>query len=129
PRPHPSSKPPWARQMPFNPRSAMTYCLYKHQSFRPAPKAERNTPAVVIASCQTPMGSVHFPNGSCRCVIGESMKRILPLAIFMAGALLASDPNLGTWKLNLAKSKFSPGPGPQSVTTTVREGGGWVIAK
>jgi len=57
------------------------------------------------------------------------MKRILPLAIFMAGALLASDPNLGTWKLNLAKSKFSPGPGPQSVTTTVREGGGWVIAK
>jgi hypothetical protein len=42
------------------------------------------------------------------------MKRMLPLAMLMAaGALLASDPNVGTWKLNVAKSKFSPGPGPQ----------------
>jgi len=58
------------------------------------------------------------------------MKRKVLLAMFMgAVALLASDPNLGTWKLNLAKSRFSPGPGPQSVTTTITEDGGWVIAK
>jgi len=58
------------------------------------------------------------------------MKRMLPLAMFMAaGALLASDPILGTWKLNVAKSKFSPGPAPQSVTTTYTEDGGWVVGK
>jgi hypothetical protein len=28
----------------------------------------------------------------------------------------ASDPAAGTWTLNLAKSKFSPGPGPKSQT-------------
>ncbi len=30
----------------------------------------------------------------------------------------AADPLIGTWKLNLAKSKFSPGPAPKSVTAT-----------
>ena len=30
----------------------------------------------------------------------------------------ASDPVAGTWELNLAKSKFSPGPPPQSQTRT-----------
>jgi hypothetical protein len=29
-----------------------------------------------------------------------------------------TDPVIGTWKLNLAKSKFSPGPPPQSLTQT-----------
>lgn len=29
-----------------------------------------------------------------------------------------TDPSIGTWKLNLAKSKFSPGPPPQSQTLT-----------
>ena len=30
----------------------------------------------------------------------------------------ASDPVVGTWVLNLSKSKFSPGPGPKSETRT-----------
>ncbi len=30
----------------------------------------------------------------------------------------APDPVVGTWTLNLAKSKFSPGPGPKSLTRT-----------
>ena len=30
-----------------------------------------------------------------------------------------SDPLVGTWKLNIAKSKFDPGPGPKSLTRTV----------
>lgn len=40
----------------------------------------------------------------------------------IAGAMVSptvfaqSDPLLGTWKLNLAKSKYSPGPAPQSST-------------
>ncbi|MDP9008790.1 MAG: hypothetical protein M3N91_08810 [Pseudomonadota bacterium] len=32
------------------------------------------------------------------------------------GTALAADPVVGTWKLNLAKSTFSPGPAPKSQT-------------
>jgi hypothetical protein len=30
-----------------------------------------------------------------------------------------ADSNVGTWKFNLAKSTFSPGPGPKSATLTI----------
>ncbi|MGO9607639.1 MAG: hypothetical protein ACLQAT_30275 [Candidatus Binataceae bacterium] len=53
------------------------------------------------------------------------MKRVLAfvtvvvLAVFASGVLLAqSNPLIGTWKLNTAKSKYSPGPAPQSATQT-----------
>jgi hypothetical protein len=42
------------------------------------------------------------------------------LAIATSTAL-AADPVVGTWKLNLAKSKFSPGPAPRSQTRTYAE--------
>ena len=35
-----------------------------------------------------------------------------------AVAASAADPAIGTWTLNVAKSKFSPGPAPQSATRT-----------
>lgn len=36
-----------------------------------------------------------------------------------AGAVMAqSNPFVGTWKLNVAKSKYDPGPAPQSATRT-----------
>src|SRR5438132_12006882 len=35
----------------------------------------------------------------------------------------ASDPRIGTWKLNAAKSKYSPGPAPQSLTGRVEPSG------
>jgi hypothetical protein len=35
----------------------------------------------------------------------------------------ASDPRIGTWKLNVEKSKFSPGPAPQSQTVKVEAAG------
>jgi hypothetical protein len=35
----------------------------------------------------------------------------------------ASAPRIGTWKLNLAKSKYSPGPAPQSLTVKVEPSG------
>jgi hypothetical protein len=54
------------------------------------------------------------------------MKRVLQ---FVAIALLVvvgssplraqSNPLVGTWKLNVAKSKFDPGPAPKSLTRTV----------
>ncbi len=35
----------------------------------------------------------------------------------------ANDPRIGTWKLNVAKSKYSPGPAPQSLTVKVEPSG------
>jgi hypothetical protein len=35
----------------------------------------------------------------------------------------ASDARIGTWKLNVAKSKYSPGPAPQSLTVKVEAAG------
>src|SRR5260370_18326823 len=44
------------------------------------------------------------------------------LAMLTLGAnLWAADPALGTWKLNGAKSKYSPGPAPKSATITYEE--------
>src|SRR5215475_6618363 len=49
------------------------------------------------------------------------------VVVFLAVCLVATsslscytqtDPFIGTWKLNLAKSKFSPGPPPKSQTVT-----------
>jgi len=43
------------------------------------------------------------------------------VAFCIAASLFAADnPFNGTWKLNVAKSKFAPGPGPQSITMTVK---------
>jgi hypothetical protein len=43
------------------------------------------------------------------------------LAALLGGAVLAqsTDSQVGSWKLNLAKSKFSPGPAPKSGTTKI----------
>ncbi|MEA3150117.1 MAG: hypothetical protein QOD56_1056 [Gammaproteobacteria bacterium] len=47
------------------------------------------------------------------------MGTVLAIAgITAALAAGASDPVIGTWTLNLAKSKFSPGPAPKSQTRT-----------
>jgi hypothetical protein len=57
------------------------------------------------------------------------MKRFLALAalaglsFITVSSLLAQEPVLGTWKLNLAKSNFNPGPLPKSVTRTVEAQG------
>ena len=39
----------------------------------------------------------------------------------VVAAAPAADPAIGTWKLNLAKSKFSPGPAPKSQTRSYAE--------
>jgi hypothetical protein len=44
----------------------------------------------------------------------------LGLSAVIGGAALAqSDSQVGVWKLNVAKSKYSPGPAPKSATTTI----------
>ena len=43
----------------------------------------------------------------------------LVLVAFSATVAAQTDPMLGTWKLNLAKSKYSPGPAPKSQTLVI----------
>ena len=52
-------------------------------------------------------------------------KAILLLAMLVVSLSLwgQQDPQMGTWKLNLAKSKFSPVPPPQSQTVTTKPNG------
>ena len=42
---------------------------------------------------------------------------------FFAATGFGADPNLGTWKLNVAKSRYSPGPGPKSEIATFEQVG------
>ena len=43
------------------------------------------------------------------------------------GTALAADPVIATWKLNAAKSTFSPGPAPKSQTRTYADAGQGMI--
>jgi hypothetical protein len=43
------------------------------------------------------------------------------IIVIGTGTALAADPVIGTWKLNLAKSTFSPGPAPKSQTRIYAE--------
>ena len=49
------------------------------------------------------------------------------LGVLSAGIITvsaqATDPRIGTWKLNAAKSKYDPGPPPQSLTVKVEPAG------
>ena len=55
-------------------------------------------------------------------------KTLVPISaavLWLAAAsfLHAADPALGTWKLNVAKSKYSPGPAPKSGNLTFESSG------
>ena len=39
---------------------------------------------------------------------------LIASVVFSAGLSAADDPMMGTWKLNLSKSKYNPGPAPRS---------------
>jgi hypothetical protein len=56
------------------------------------------------------------------------MKHTLALvllgATLFAGAAYAADPIVGTWTLNVAKSKFNPGPAPTAGTRVYTESAG-----
>lgn len=42
----------------------------------------------------------------------------IAILVFVQGVFSQTNPRVGTWKLNLAKSKFDPGPAPKSETQT-----------
>jgi hypothetical protein len=48
---------------------------------------------------------------------------VVVAALAFGGVLLAADVNVGTWTLNLAKSKFSPGPAVKSQTLKIEAWG------
>ena len=54
------------------------------------------------------------------------MRRMLWAFVVVLGAVSLSaqtDPAVGTWKLNVAKSKYDPGPAPKSNTITITAAG------
>jgi len=54
------------------------------------------------------------------------LKVVAVAVLAVVGAVAAqaqSNPIVGTWKLNTAKSKYSPGPMPKSLTRTVTADG------
>jgi hypothetical protein len=63
---------------------------------------------------------------------GTMTSRLVRVAIALTAAVIAlmavaaaqsKDPFVGTWQLNVAKSKYSPGPTPKSVTSTYEAAG------
>ena len=58
------------------------------------------------------------------------MRRLMLVVWFFSVALAmrAADPVVGTWHLNLAKSRYDPGPPPKSQTRIYREENGEVKA-
>jgi hypothetical protein len=44
---------------------------------------------------------------------------LLLVALALSVTAAAADPQSGTWKMNPAKSKYSPGPAPKSVTVKI----------
>ena len=45
------------------------------------------------------------------------------LALAVQAPAQTGDPFVGTWRLNVSKSKYSPGPTPKSITTTYEAAG------
>jgi hypothetical protein len=56
---------------------------------------------------------------------------LLPVLGFVRGVSAQGDPAIGSWKLNVAKSKYVPGPAPKSneITITAAGAGYHVVAK
>jgi hypothetical protein len=48
---------------------------------------------------------------------------LLMCSLALSVAAAPSDPHIGTWKLNLAKSKYSPGPAPKEVIMKIEAQG------
>lgn len=55
--------------------------------------------------------------------------RLIIIAVLLGAGAFAAEPFLGTWKLNIARSKFSPGPAPKSgVVRVERQGRGYKVS-
>jgi hypothetical protein len=57
------------------------------------------------------------------------VSRLTLVLVSFTFLLAAADLFSGTWKLNTAKSKFNPGPGPKSSIWTYSQDGDWIVLK
>ena len=57
-----------------------------------------------------------------RCLLGL-VAGLMTIVFAGAGMAQPNDPAYGVWKLNLAKSKYSPGPAPKEGTVTIEAAG------
>ena len=53
----------------------------------------------------------------------KTVALVMAMFVVSVGLLAQQDPAIGTWKLNLAKSKYSPGPAPKAATIKVEQYG------
>ena len=55
------------------------------------------------------------------------VRAVLAIVVATSGVAIAeaaaADPVIGTWQLNVSKSKFTPGPAPKSETRTYSQSG------
>jgi hypothetical protein len=58
-----------------------------------------------------------------RCLHGLAAGMVMVVCGSVVGMAQPNDPALGVWKLNLAKSKYSPGPAPKEATVTIEAAG------
>jgi hypothetical protein len=59
----------------------------------------------------------------------RTVRNTIVMTALAAFVLSAASPILGTWKMNVAKSKFNPGPGPKGGTVVYTQEGDWIILK
>src|SRR5215831_7929859 len=66
-----------------------------------------------------------------RLALGRIGASVVALAVLASVAFAQTDPAVGTWKLNTAKSKYDPGPMPKgnTITITAASNGIHVVAK
>jgi hypothetical protein len=57
------------------------------------------------------------------------IRRVLVVFLCTALCAWAADPILGSWKLNVAKSKYNPGPAPKSQTRSYEKNSGGITVK
>jgi len=58
-----------------------------------------------------------------RACLSAAVVGLFTTALASSALAQAGDPQVGTWKLNVAKSTFSPGPAPKSGTTKIEAAG------
>ena len=57
-----------------------------------------------------------------RCA-GIALTAVFALAVNVSTGAQAPDPLVGTWKLDVAKSTYKPGPAPKSATVVIEAAG------
>lgn len=60
---------------------------------------------------------------STRACVSAAIVGVCTVALAGTALAQAADPQIGNWKLNVAKSTFSPGPAPKSGTTKIEAAG------